>query len=96
LIILLPLLFNARYSAVPRSIRRLFSPAVNPGDNFDEQKPGNARQSKEEIKVVWHRSPLSVEGEREQCQCRHEKVGRTVLIGIGFLKNPSMANAVMP
>jgi len=49
-----------------RRIRRLFSPAVNPGDNFDEQKPGNARQSKEKIKVVWHRSFFSVERERDR------------------------------
>jgi hypothetical protein len=49
-----------------RCIQRLFSPAVNPGDNCDEQKPGNARLSKEEIKVVRHRSPLSVEIERDR------------------------------
>jgi hypothetical protein len=45
---------------------RLFSPAVNPGDNSDEQKPDNARLSKEEIKVIRHRSPLSVDRERDR------------------------------
>jgi hypothetical protein len=48
-----------------RCIRRLFSPAVNPGDNSDEQKSGNDRLSKQEIKEVRHCSPLSVERERD-------------------------------
>jgi hypothetical protein len=65
-VMLLPPFSDANILQPLAVIRRLFSPAVNPGDNFDEQKPGNARQSKEEIKVVRHRSPLSVERERDR------------------------------
>jgi hypothetical protein len=32
----------------------------------------------------------------EQCRDRYETVARTALMGIDFLKNPSMATARMP
>jgi hypothetical protein len=40
------------------------------------KKPDNARQSKEEIKVVWHRSPLSVERERDRAMPGPSRKGR--------------------
>ena len=75
---------------VPR-ILRLFSPAVNPGDKSDEQKPCNARLSKEEIKVVRHRSPLPlIEREIEQCQCRYDMKRKTAQIRAGLEKSLKM------
>jgi hypothetical protein len=68
-------------------IRRLFSPAVNPSDNFDEQKPGNARQSKEEIKEVRHRSPLSVERKRDRAMpVPYDMKRKTAQVRAGLLK----------
>src|SRR5262249_23122896 len=57
------------------------SSAVNPGNYSDEQKPGNARQSKVEINDFGHCSLLSLtEKEIEQRQCRYDIKRKTAQI----------------
>jgi hypothetical protein len=61
----------------------------------DEPKPGDDRQSKEEIKEFGHRSTLSIE--RDRATPVPLRNGEKLCgLGTGFLKSPDMAGVGMP
>src|SRR5262245_27214781 len=61
----------------------------------DEPKPGDDRQTKEQIKESGHRSTPSVE-EIEQCRCRQDIDGKTDQISAGLPKSVKTRGIGMP